>query len=149
MIIRVAHRVRPTVRITTSQSPVDEAARHLVTRVNAERRQRHLPELQAATGLDAAARVRVDEVVQMFAHQRPSGTLGQLLTDAGVGWSLLGENLARVTAPSALAASVQAHAGLMASAGHRQNVLRPEFRHLAVAVRQQGRRWYVVQLFCD
>jgi uncharacterized membrane protein required for colicin V production len=64
-----------------------------------------------------------------FSHVSPeTGTVGDRLETAGITYSLAGENLA-------LAATVtQVHDGLMGSPGHRENILRPEFRRLGVGV---------------
>jgi uncharacterized protein YkwD len=64
-----------------------------------------------------------------FSHHSPAtGSVGDRLESAGIVYSLAGENLA-------LAASVTAaHTGLMDSPGHRENILRPEFRRVGIAV---------------
>jgi uncharacterized membrane protein required for colicin V production len=64
-----------------------------------------------------------------FSHLSPvTGTVGDRLQMAGVTYVVAGENLA-------LAATVaDVHDGLMGSSGHRENILRPEFRRVGVAV---------------
>lgn len=67
-------------------------------------------------------------------------------------YAVSGENLAHVGASSAVHAADRAHLGLMASTGHRENILGPEFRFFAVRAEEQSvdgffARWYFVQLF--
>ncbi|MBP1633163.1 MAG: rane protein, partial [Acidobacteria bacterium] len=66
---------------------------------------------------------------------------GDRLEAAGLTYSLAGENLA-------LAATItQAHDGLMGSPGHRENILRPEFRRVGVAVVSGPLGLMTVQVF--
>ncbi|MBN2112745.1 MAG: CvpA family protein [Acidimicrobiia bacterium] len=61
-------------------------------------------------------------------HSSTTGTVGDRLEAAGITYSRAGENLA-------LAATItRVHNGLMDSPGHRENILRPEFRRVGVAV---------------
>ena len=64
-----------------------------------------------------------------FSHRSPAtGTVGDRLEAAGITYLVAGENLA-------LAATVgEAHQGLMGSPGHRENILRAEFRGVGVGV---------------
>jgi uncharacterized protein YkwD/uncharacterized membrane protein required for colicin V production len=64
-----------------------------------------------------------------FSHRSPTtGTVGDRLEAAGITYLVAGENLA-------LAATVtEVHTGLMESPGHRENMLRPEFRRVGVGV---------------
>lgn len=68
-----------------------------------------------------------------FSHYTPEGASPfDRMDQAGIKYSAAGENLA-------YAPSVQvAHQGLMSSAGHRANILRPEFGHLGVGVIDGG-----------
>jgi uncharacterized protein YkwD len=64
-----------------------------------------------------------------FSHRSPvTGTVGDRLEAAGITYVVAGENLALA------ATATDVHAGLMASPGHRENILRPEFRRVGVAV---------------
>jgi len=91
--------------------------------------------------------VRSTEIERHFSHKRPAGTLADLLQQVGVAWVTVGENLALLDAQTAIGAAQKAHAGLMASPGHRANVLTPTFQWLGVGTRQRGTRWYFVQIF--
>lgn len=66
---------------------------------------------------------------QYFSHYSPEGKdVGDRLTEAGIPYSVAGENLA-------LAPTLQtAHTGLMNSPGHRANILDPQFKHIGIGV---------------
>lgn len=64
-----------------------------------------------------------------FSHLSPvTGTVGDRLEGAGITYVVAGENLALA------ASAADVHDGLMGSPGHRENILRPEFRRVGVAV---------------
>ncbi|HSQ38419.1 MAG TPA: CvpA family protein [Acidimicrobiia bacterium] len=64
-----------------------------------------------------------------FSHNSPAtGTVADRLEGAGITYSVAGENLALAATPT------DVHNGLMGSPGHRENILRPEFRRVGVAV---------------
>jgi len=90
----------------------------------------------------AAAHAREMYEEGYFSHRSPAtGTVGDRLEAAGLAYSLAGENLA-------LAATItQAHDGLMGSPGHRENILRPEFRRVGVAVVSGPLGLMTVQVF--
>jgi uncharacterized protein YkwD len=83
---------------------------------------------------DALAAVAAGHAREMylegyFSHRSPAtGTVGDRLAAAGAVYSLAGENLALAATPN------QVHEGLMGSPGHRENILRPEFNRVGVAV---------------
>ena len=82
----------------------------------------------------ALAKVAAGHALEMylegyFSHVSPvTGTVGDRLDAAGITYSRAGENLALAATPT------QVHEGLMGSPGHRENILRPEFRRVGVAV---------------
>ena len=80
-----------------------------------------------------------------FDHQSPvSGTPADRLTRGKVTFEVAGENLAY--APTALIA----HNGLMASPGHRANILSPRFSRVGIgAVQSPGRGLVITQNFAD
>jgi uncharacterized protein YkwD/uncharacterized protein YjeT (DUF2065 family) len=64
-----------------------------------------------------------------FSHVSPTtGTVGDRLRAAGITYLVAGENLALA------ATTTEVHEGLMSSPGHRENILRPEFDRVGVAV---------------
>lgn len=77
-----------------------------------------------------------------FSHRSPlAGTVGDRLQAAGITYVVAGENLA-------LAATIsEVHDGLMSSPGHRENILRAEFRRVGVAVVAGPLGLMAVQIF--
>ena len=64
-----------------------------------------------------------------FSHDSPStGDVGDRLAAAGLSYRIAGENLALAATPD------DVHAGLMASPGHRANILGGDYRRVGVAV---------------
>lgn len=79
-----------------------------------------------------------------FAHQSPTyGSAGNMLTRFRVPWRAWGENIAAgQTTPQAVMTA------WMNSAGHRRNILDPNFTHLGVGYASGGRyRHYWTQIF--
>jgi uncharacterized membrane protein required for colicin V production len=77
-----------------------------------------------------------------FSHRSPvTGTVADRLDAAGVTYLVAGENLALA------ATTTEVHDGLMGSPGHRENILRPEFRRVGVAVVSGPLGLMTVQVF--
>ena len=103
--------------------------------VNDERAAVGLARLQWDDRLLPAARQHSEEMFKLkyFAHQSPvSGSPFDRLKTAGITYTRAGENLAYAQSVSV------AHRGLMQSQGHRENILRPEFTHMAIGVVSAG-----------
>lgn len=77
-----------------------------------------------------------------FSHRSPiTGTVGDRLEAAGITYVVAGENLALA------ATTADVHRGLMGSPGHRENILRSEFRRAGVAVVAGPLGLMTVQIF--
>lgn len=96
---------------------------------------------------DALAGVGEDHATEMyldgyFSHVSPgTGTIGDRMQARGLTYRLAGENLALAATPDLV------HDGLMDSPGHRENILRPEFRRVGVGVVDGPLGLMVVQVF--
>ena len=78
----------------------------------------------------------------VFLHRSPStGLLSDRMRAAGVPYTVAGENLALAVTTS------EVHRGLMASDGHRANMLAHEFRRVGVAVIDGPYGLMTVQVF--
>ena len=111
------------------------AERQMLDLVNEERTSLGLRALIWDDRLLPVARQHSEEMFRLkyFAHQSPvSGTPFDRLKTAGITYSRAGENLAYAQSVSV------AHRGLMQSPGHRENILRPEFTHIAIGVISAG-----------
>jgi len=116
-----------------SADPVAE--RQMFDLVNEERAAVGLTRLQWDDRLLPVARQHSEEMFKLkyFAHQSPvSGSPFDRLKAAGITYTRAGENLAYAQSVSV------AHRGLMQSQGHRENILRPEFTHIAIGVVSAG-----------
>ncbi len=81
------------------------------------------------------ARAHSEEMFKLkyFSHQSPvNGSPFDRLKAAGITYTRAGENLAYAQSVTI------AHRGLMQSAGHRENILRPEFTRIAIGVINAG-----------
>lgn len=100
----------------------------VVDLVNAERAKAGVPALSIHNGAARAAKVRAEETVRSFSHTRPDGRdFATALTEAGVSYSSAGENIAYgQRSPQAVMDQ------WMNSAGHRANILNPNFTGIGV-----------------
>ncbi|MNX22192.1 Colicin V production protein [compost metagenome] len=115
----------------SEELPPDRLAREMLALVNQERRERGLVELRWDGRLAVIALAHSKDMLarNYFAHEDPEGRSATYRAEkAGIPYTILGENLAFAkTLP-------QAHRGLMNSPGHRENILRPEFRRLGIGI---------------
>jgi uncharacterized protein YkwD len=112
-----------------------DAEARMLELVNAERAKAGLRPVVADTRLRDVARLHSEEMFALgyFSHTSPvQGTPVDRLRRGGVPFRLSGENLA-------YAPTVEiAHAGLMASPGHRANILTPEYTRVGIGVMSAG-----------
>lgn len=121
-----------------------KAAREVFDLLNRARLDEGLDPLAWGPALTEVARAHAVEMYTegYFSHHSPqTGDVGDRLDAAGVTYVIAGENLALAATPS------EVHRGLMDSPGHRENILRPEFRRVGVAVVSGPLGLMTVQLF--
>lgn len=119
--------------LALSGDPVAE--RQMFDLLNEERTSAGLRALIWDDRLLGVARQHSEEMFRLkyFAHLSPvSGTPFDRIKKAGVTYSRAGENLAYAQSVSV------ALRGLMQSPGHRENIMRPEFTHIAIGVISAG-----------
>jgi len=121
--------------------------REMLNMINTERKKYGVPSLVLRVEVTPVARAHAKDMWerQYFSHYSPEGIdVGERLTVAGIGYQIAGENLA-------LAPTLQtAHAGLMNSQGHRENILDPDFKRVGVGVIDNGIYGKMfVQVFTD
>lgn len=140
----VVHTLPYTVPSAMPRPDLERAALDLV---NQERAARRLHPLVAHDGLRAAARAHAVEMFAygFFSHRSRDGrTVDDRVRSQGLRPRLLAENLAHARDVPA------AHRALMTSAGHRRNILLPEFRLAGFAVVDgDAHGVMVVQVFAD
>jgi len=122
----------------------------LFNAINAERTSNGMPALAADGCVVYVAQLRSDDMASRgyFSHTSPEGATAFSLMDANsVGYGWAGENLARNNYPDNEAVGV-AIRDLMASQGHRDNILNPNFTHMGVAATNDGAgMWYFAMVF--
>ena len=96
----------------------------MINNINASRGNSGLATLYRNGRLDAAAQVRVMEIIESFSHTRPNGSPFYTVdTDA-----VSGENIAYGSSDSSLT-----HERFMASPGHKANILKSDYKLVGVA----------------
>jgi uncharacterized protein YkwD len=117
----------------------------LLTLVNAERQRVGVAPLRLNDKLTAAAQRHAQDMAtnRNLSHQGSDGsTMRSRIDDTGYDWMAIGENVAMgQTSPEAVMQS------WMNSAGHRRNILNPDFQELGVGYAEGGGRPYWVQVF--
>lgn len=106
-------------------------------RINNERSKRGVATLSMDQTLMDAAYVRAVETIVYFEHARPNGG-----TWYSVSEKVNGENLGMGTGSASEIMKLW-----MESEGHKENIIRPEFRSVGVACVEYGDIYYWVQLF--
>ena len=126
-----------------------EAEAHLFESINSTRTQNGLATLEWDTALAGVARDHSVDMVEhgFFGHVSPTrGNLQQRLADAGFTTSVARENVARDTSLT------HAHGSLIASPGHRANVLAPDVDRIGIGIvaeQPPGARlhWVVTEIY--
>ncbi len=112
----------------------------LFNAINSERTQRGMPALAAHGCVTYVAQIRSNDMASRgyFSHVSPEGaTAFSLMDQYGVPYGWAGENLARNNYPNSETVAV-AIRDLMASSGHRANILGANYTHMGVAVAIDG-----------
>jgi uncharacterized protein YkwD len=129
-------------------APIERMESEVVRRVNAVRAEHKLAALRTDLALAREARVYSCRMAaeRFLGHEAPDGsTLSDRIRAAGKPYRVIGENVAmNVNAGHPVATVVD---GWMNSAGHRDNILRPEFTETGVGICRRDARYYFTQLF--
>jgi uncharacterized protein YkwD len=133
---------------TTQSTATAGMEREVQRQINTIRQQQGLRTLRDNPRLAAVARdySRRMAAQNFFAHVSPQGdTLSDRVKAAKIFYLVVGENLFTSTnIPQPTNAAVE---GWMQSPGHRENILRSEFRETGVGVWRRGNTYYFTQLF--
>jgi uncharacterized YkwD family protein len=112
--------------------------------INAERAKVGVPALSADMKVMEVAQIKSDDMVKnnYFSHTSPTyGSPFDMLRKFGVTFSAAAENIARNTSVEA------AHAALMASEGHRTNILNPSYNYIGIGITDSSSGKVFVQMF--
>ncbi len=116
----------------------------IIDLVNQTRQDAGLPALECDTTLANLAKIRAQDMVSnnyLHSISPTYGSVFDMLGQAGIKYRYAGENLARATSINA------AFNSLMATGGHRSNVLNTNFERIGVGVMTQGYHKVVIQIF--
>ena len=119
--------------------------------MNEARRAEGLPALEWDASLVEVGYARANNLIAYgyFEHYGPDGESAfSELAARGIRYRLAGENLARNNYIEAKTAAA-AFEGLMASEGHRANILEPRFSSVGVACIRDGKMWVYVTVFLN
>lgn len=132
-----------------AQSPaIAEMEAQTRERINTIRQKQGLSPLRHNEKLAEVARQYSRRMAEQkfFDHTSPQGdTMVQRVRSAGIFYFMLGENL--FTSTNISKPVPAAVTGWMNSPGHRENVLRPEYRETGIGVWRKGNSYYFTQLF--
>lgn len=125
-----------TVKITAQDSDFEEWAMQVLELTNKERAKRDMNPLEWDNSLARLAENHCNDMINrgFFAHNNPDGeTPFDRMKKAGILYWMAGENIAAGQySPEAVIES------WMNSAGHRKNILNPDFKSLGVGVVRGG-----------
>jgi uncharacterized protein YkwD len=139
---------RPSDRTTAASTPADagSAVDQVLQQINDARAQAGLPAYTITAGLTTSADRHNSAMADGcgLSHQCPGEPpLGNRETDAGVDWSIAGENVGEGGQVSDSADAIAHMAGELTSAmlnerppddGHRKNILSSAFHHIGIAI---------------
>ncbi|MEX1103626.1 MAG: CAP domain-containing protein [Dehalococcoidia bacterium] len=141
---------QPVTQPSASQSEGDKADA-LLAHMNAARGAEGTHELIRDADLDAVALLRAQDLLRLgyFEHYGPDGESAfSELRARGIKYRIAGENLARNNHPGDRTVTA-AFELLMASPGHRANIVEPRFSSAGIAAVQQGKLWLYVTVFTN
>jgi uncharacterized protein YkwD len=131
--------------------PIPEFESDLLERMNNARIAGGRLPLTRSSDLDGVALARARNLVELgyFDHYAPDGTSAfSELAAQGLPYFVAGENLARNNYPPAQTVAA-AFDGLMASPGHKANILEQRFGAVGVAAVRDGDVWLFVTVFTN
>lgn len=139
---------QPTPRPTVQSPTTAQMEAQVRQQINEIRQKQGLSQLRNNEKLAQVARNYSQQMAQkkFFSHTSPEGsTMVQRVKSAGIFYLMLGENLFMCTnVPQPVPSAVE---GWMESPGHRENILRPEYRETGIGVWRKGNSYYMTQLF--
>lgn len=119
---------RDSISVTVIEPPIEQWKKEVLSLVNEERAKYNLEPLEWGVTCEAAAQTRANEIISVYAHQRPDGSSWDSVCKPSAG-GVAGENLAAGNTAVSPETVVQTW---MNSPTHRANILSDKFTKLAV-----------------
>lgn len=141
----------PTARANGVVVESSDYTDQLLSRLNAERSAAGLQTLELSDDADDVAVARSVDMATLgyFSHYSPSGTGAyELLVQHGVSFRRMGENIAEASYPPSEIVEI-VHTSLMASPGHRANIMEAGYRRVGIGVASTNGSFYVTFVFLD
>jgi uncharacterized YkwD family protein len=127
-----------------SNPNISDEKQRMINLINSERAKVGLAPLKADVKVQEVAQVKAGDMAKnnYFSHTSPTyGSPFDMLRKFGVTFSAAAENIA-------LNSSVEAaHSALMASEGHRKNILNPIYNTIGIGITESSRGKIFVQMF--
>lgn len=117
---------------------MDEEEQNMIDLINKTRMENGLNQLTFDPNLYSIAKIRANEITELFSHNRPNGEPFYTISNI-----VDGENLARFGAGDALST----FNGFMNSKNHKENILYSSFKRVACFKLNDNGKVYWVQLF--
>jgi uncharacterized YkwD family protein len=120
---------------TTATKGLTADEKQMLDLVNQERAKQGIAPLKINADLEKLARMKAQDMIDKnyFSHQSPTyGSPFDMMNKYGVKYNTAGENIAGNSSVQA------AHTALMNSAGHRQNILNPNFTEVGIGIVDGG-----------
>ena len=122
---------RDSITVHVIDIPVEEWKREILTLTNQIRVENGLPTLVWGTTCEKAAQLRAEEIVSVYSHTRPDGSPWSTVCEIPSTGGSSGENL---MAGNAAPSPETVVAAWVNSKDHLENILNPDFTHLAVGL---------------
>ncbi len=115
--------------VTVIAPPVEQWKRDVLALVNQERAKNGVAALSWGTTCESAANLRAQEIMTSYSHSRPDGSSWSTTCPIPASGGKSGENL---NAGNAAVSPETVVASWMNSPEHRQNILDPDFKYVAI-----------------
>lgn len=146
---KTVEKPRPPVapHVAEITNPSSQLEQLVIGEMNKERTKRGLAALRLDTDLASVARNHSSDMLSKdyFSHVSINGCTTECrIKKAGYVWESYGENLQWMSGQnlSIEGMAEKITSGWMASGGHRENVLNPDFTHVGVGVVKEGDKYY-------
>lgn len=149
--MRPAAPTMPVLKHEITQEMLDAAPEIQIRMTNEERAKEGKAALDTDPELMAYAKQRAQELTVKFSHERPDGTSGrhQIMQErnVGAGENILSYSQFAVNYDSEGLAGKATEIWMSSTKGHRQNMLRGDWKHMGVGVAYANQTLYWVQIF--
>lgn len=140
-----ANKAKQEIEKEEQPQELSEMESQMVDLVNQERAKNNLSQLEVDINLREVARLKSKDLARdvYFAHESPVyGSPFEMMQTYGIDFTQAGENLAGHQSVE------EAHEGLMNSESHRDNILKPDFTHIGIGVKESEKfRYIFTQMF--